>query len=53
MFHLINQLTVNLEPAICNGHLPYPWGWVRGGESEELDAGGGVSRAKHLGEGRQ
>ena len=33
---------MNLEHAICNGHLPYPWGqrWVAG-ESGELDAAGG------------
>ena len=24
-FHLIGRWAVNIEPAICNGHLPYPW----------------------------
>ena len=26
-FHSIGRLAVNTEPAICNGHLPYLWGW--------------------------
>ena len=30
---------VNIEPTICNGHLPYIRDGV-GGESGELDAGG-------------
>ena len=44
---------MNIKPAICNGHLPYPWGrcW-REGRVGEMDAGVGVGGAKRLGEGR-
>ena len=42
----------NIEPAICNGHLPYPLGQH---ESGELDVrgggGGGWCSKKCLGEG--
>ena len=43
---LDGRSAVNTEPAIRNGHLPYPWGlhWREG----ELDArSGGVSGVKH------
>ena len=35
---LLGRLAVNIEPAMCNAHLPYPWGTaLEGGE-------GGVGR---------
>ena len=49
------QTAVNIEPAICNGHLSYPWGRRWRGEGGTLDAGAGgtgVDEAKRLGEGR-
>ena len=35
------RAAVNIEPAICNGHMPYPWErrWRKG--EGEFDAGGG------------
>ena len=39
---LIGQYAVNIEPAICNGQLPYPSVYsVEGRDGGELDAGGG------------
>ena len=44
---------VNIEPVICNGHLPYPWGrrW-REGRVGFWRQRAGVGKAKRLGEGR-
>ena len=46
---------MNFEPAICNSHLPYPWGCHlkegrMGSWMQEVGEGGG--EAPHLGEGR-
>ena len=50
----ISRSAVNIEPAICNGHLPFPWCiGRRGGEGRKLDSGGGgVGGAERVGEGR-
>ena len=50
---MISPSAVNIEPVICNGHLPYPWGqhWREGRVGSWMQ-GVGISKAKHLGEGR-
>ena len=54
------QAAVNIAPAICNGHLPYPWMALEGGKAWDWGGGGGgvgmtasvgISGAKRLGEG--
>ena len=47
--------SVNIEPTICNGHLPYPWErrWRLGrGEWEVECRGSGVGETERLGMGR-
>ena len=38
----VGPWAVDFEPAICNGHLPYPWGQVggRGGWGDRRRSGG-------------
>ena len=49
MHYIIHEV----EPAICNGHLPYPWVWHwREGMVGSYLQGVGVGGAKCLGEGR-
>ena len=49
-FYLIGQLAVSSEPALCNGHLPYPWGWhwIGGGGWGVGRRGWVVGEAKRL-----
>ena len=37
----ISRLTVNIEPAICNGHLPLPIGTALEGGFGWREGGGG------------
>ena len=48
--------SANIEPAICNGHLPYPlgrrWREKRVGSWMQVVREGRVGEAKRLGQGR-
>ena len=40
--------SVNIEPAICNGHLSQPMGMAKGGELNAGGGGGGGSVKRYV-----
>ena len=48
-----SRLVVNIEPAICDGHLPFLWERRKRGVRElDVRGDGGVGGAKRLRDGR-
>lgn len=47
------QWAVNIEPAICNGHLPYPWYSIWGRGVGCKGWGVSVAKCRHVGRGIQ